>query len=337
MNRFSIAALFLVSLMPNAWSAPPNGPVFTCQNSVCVFNPSATDSDGDGFSDADEVLAGTNPYNAKSRPPVLNLIKIWKKGKPGLKGNPFREIIVLPETAPNGKAIGRAPIPDMPGRKDALAALGLNNVFLGKRDLSNGLRVAMNISTPAKQMPATMRVGGIDIRLIEADGGSGSSGVVPVHHSEEGGEVTEWFDKETGEKVGQDSTVHHPNGCTTHQTCDKTSCSTATTCEPGVSMVNPDADPSFPPTGGGVIVATPEQITAYNKKRGTNTNFGPRITVDTSGPPPVKNQAPIILVNPDDDSVWISTQPTTGVPTNFNRFGGNVNTGRPDGPPRPPR
>ena len=42
------------------------------------------------------------------------------------------------------------------------------------------------------------------------------------------------------------------------------------------------------------------------------------------------------LVNPDDDSVWVSNQTTAGAATNFNRFGGNVNGGRPDEPERPP-
>jgi hypothetical protein len=103
-------------------------------------------------------------------------------------------------------------------------------------------------------------------------------------------------------------------------------------------MSDPDADPGLPQGGNGtVIVATPEQIAEYNLKRGKNTRFGSTgVEIDTSVPPPSRDKAPIILVNPDDDSVWVSTQMTAGVPTNFNRFGGNVNGGRPDGPTPPP-
>jgi hypothetical protein len=328
-----IAMLVLVALGQSsvAWSAPPQGPVFVCQNGVCIFNPSAADTDGDGFSDVDERLAGTNPRDPKSHPSVLKLIKIWHKGVPGLRTSPFREVIVLPVTAPNGTTIGRSPIPALPGRKDALAALGLTAPFLGGRDVSNGLRAVLNLRTPSTKLPATMRVSGIDIRLISDD-----DQIYGVTHSEEGGEVTEWFDKKTGEKVGQDTTVHGEGGCTTSQTCNKSECITSTVCPRGTVMTDPDADPGIMQSGA-VLVATPAQIAAYNLKRGTNTNFGSTgVKIDPSAPPLVNNKAPIILVNPDDDSVWVSTQATAGVPTNFNRFGGNVNGGRPDGPDRPP-
>lgn len=334
LGRTLALSLFLLGLgQSHAWSAPPPGPVFVCQNAVCVFNPSGVDSDGDGFSDADERLAGTDPRDPRSHPTVLALIKRWHAGQPGFKGVPFREVIVLPETAPDGKTIGRSPLVSLPGRKEAIAALGLNNAFLGGHDLSNGLRVALNLRTPTKNAPPPRRVSGIDARLVSED----ESTVYPVHHSEQGGEVTEWFNKETGEKVGQDTTVSGEGGCVTKQVCTKSDgCVTATVCPPNVSMSDPDADPGLLPSGGQVLVATPEQIAAFNRKYGSNTTFGPRpVEIDPKASPPTRNRAPVILINPDDDSVWISTQATSGTPTNFNRFGGNVNGGRPDGPQRP--
>lgn len=334
----------IATLLP-AWGAraapppppppPPGGPVIACQNSVCIIHTSDGDTDDDGFSDEDEIVAGTDPFDAKSHPRVLDLVVLWRGGAVGVNPeHPFREVFVLPETAPDGTAIGRSPIPELPGRKDALSALGITDEHLKGIDLTNGLRVTLDVrphetSSDGKEAPPPMRVGGIDVRLISGE-------TYMVVHSEEGGEVAEYFDKETGEKVGQDSTVHHPNGCTTYQTCGKEhGCITTVECPPNTSMSDPDADTGVPQPGWGTVhVATPEQIAEYNLKRGMNTTFG-STGVDTSGPPPSRDKSPIILINPDDDSVWVSTQTTAGVPTNFNRFGGNVNGGRPDGPPRP--
>ncbi len=328
-----VAAILVSSLGSSRLeAAPARGPVFVCQNSVCILHPAAFDTDGDGFSDIDERLAGTDPRNAKSHPTVLKMVQTWQRGVPGLRDHNFREVIVLPTTTPDGRPIGRSPVPGLPGRKDAITALGLDNAFLSTGDASNGLRVMLDLRTPTKSAPAGMRVSGIDVRLISDD-----SDLYSVSHSEEGGEVTEWFDKKTGEKVGQDTTVkgEGEGACTTYQSCNKDSCVSTTSCPRGTVMTDPDADPGIPQSGA-VLVATPEQMKAYDRKRGTNTTFGSTgVTRDPSALPPTNSKSPIILINPDDDSIWLSTQPTSGVPSNFNRSGGNINCGRPDGPQRP--
>lgn len=325
-------ASLLTAGMPAAQAAPERRPVLVCQNGVCILHPAAYDSDGDGYSDIDERLAGTDPRNAKSHPTVLKMVQLWQRGVPGLRDHHFREVIVLPTTTPDGKPIGRSPMPSLPGRKDAIAALGLDSAFLAKGDASNGLRVMLDLRTPSSKVPAGMRVSGIDARLISDD-----TELYSVSHSEEGGEVTEWFDKKTGEKVGQDTTVRGEGegACTTHQMCDRQGCVTSVSCPRGTVMTDPDADPGIPRTGS-VLVATPEQMRAYDRKRGSNTTFGSTGVIRGGAVPlPGSDKSPIILINPEDDSVWLSTQPTSGVPTNFDRFGGNVNCGRPDGPQRP--
>lgn len=146
-----------------ATAAPAPEPLLVCENGVCLLNPQGVDTDADGYSDADEASAGTDPKDPSSHPGVLQILNGWFAGlRP--EGPGIREVIVLPEFAPNGAAIGNASIFAFgPQRGDAMKRLGLTNARLGGVDASNGLRVTLDLSNPSRRTGHPgMSIGRID-------------------------------------------------------------------------------------------------------------------------------------------------------------------------------
>jgi hypothetical protein len=332
------AGLGVVPTTTSVAAPSPQGPTLACQNSVCVINPYGTDSDSDGFSDADEQLAGTNPYDANSRPLIRDLVEIWMRGVDTGRAIPFREIVVLPETTPDGKAIGRNPSAELPGRKDMLEQLGISQAH--QTDVENGKGVGVMVNLGAgpsggKSDAPPVRTNGMNVNEI--------SNLEGKTTKTKDGERTDWVDTKTGKNMGYDETKNNADGSKTYTSCSSDgTCSTVTDPPPPkVSYSDPDysGDVFTPAPFGQVIVATPEQIAEFNLLRGTNTNVKDTgVAPDGSNPPKYVGGAngnpTIILVNPDDDSAALSKELTTGVPKGMNG-GVNVNDGRPDGPTRP--
>ncbi len=107
-----------------------------CSSVACVLHDSR-DSDGDGFSDMDEVAAGTDPQDANSRPYVEQLIELAGKGVLPSLAIGHSAIIVLPTRRPDGTALfgGRGALP---GRWSMVDRLGID---IGRIDLSQGLTI----------------------------------------------------------------------------------------------------------------------------------------------------------------------------------------------------
>jgi hypothetical protein len=96
----------LVASTPSATSAVSKHKTATCQVRACliVLDP-ATDTDGDGVTDVDEEKFGTDPNDAASQPPALDLVRlVLPRQLPSFERH-FTELVVLPTLTPDGKAL----------------------------------------------------------------------------------------------------------------------------------------------------------------------------------------------------------------------------------------
>lgn len=140
----SLLAATLLAALPASAAGPGPGTLI-CENGVCWLDPAGIDSDGDGYSDADERAAGTDPKDASSHPKILQLLDGYLAGlRP--EGPGFRELVVLPELAPDGSALGSSALTFGPQRSDALTRLGVTDGRLGGIDVSNGLRASIGMA-----------------------------------------------------------------------------------------------------------------------------------------------------------------------------------------------
>jgi hypothetical protein len=143
-----------------------------CDTSVCYYAWNIVDSDGDGVSDADEIMAGSDPYDAKSRPPLEVIVTLV--GKQQLPSFEFGlgKVILYPdklqETIEAGTPDPLAAFP-LGKRKDGLSRMGLSPDLLAEHGIDadhDGFTLTFdtgqNSGLPARH------VGGVDISLISA-------------------------------------------------------------------------------------------------------------------------------------------------------------------------
>lgn len=92
-------------------------PTLNCRQNVCtLLTSAATDSDGDGYTDADEKLFGSDPYDASSCPSVIWLFdRIADATLPGFWIDPMIDLVTI---SPDGQVVTATLL-------DAMGSLGL--------------------------------------------------------------------------------------------------------------------------------------------------------------------------------------------------------------------
>jgi hypothetical protein len=150
-----------------------------CDLSACYYAWNVVDSDGDGYNDADEVVAGTDPYDPKSRPGLslivdmigAQLLPTFEFGVGKIIVNPA-ELQAELEARGGGQESPLAAFP-LGDRKDAFTRLGLDAELLAEHGYDAGFDgLTLVLGRGDKDAPVR-RVGGVDINLISAGSGGG--------------------------------------------------------------------------------------------------------------------------------------------------------------------
>lgn len=285
-----------------------------CDLSGCYVAWRVVDSDGDGVCDADEMVAGTDPYDPLSKPSLQVVAELGGKATlPSFEAGrgvfavfPEKMQAMLQEYYKGKSAIEIAQaFPLGPRRGDSLSRVGIDadmlkdySITMGgltNDPLHDGFTVGLKKNDDSG-IPGR-RVGGIEMRLISED--PTPLAKVPDH----GGEKKVEFYKDGG-------AVHTYNdGFTRTDQPDKTVVwrneeGKVTKVHPG-SYFNPDADT-------GSAEPTPEQKKAQERLRGAAVN-----TVDgwsapgTEDPQLLDRRTLIMLIDPEylDSTLTVLDQP----------------------------
>ncbi len=181
-NRLATAVIALVAALAASASASAEEvqlrTIRVCDVSACYTAWNVVDSDGDGVSDADEVAAGTDPFDAESELPLPVIVEMI-----GVQMLPTFEfgvgrVTVKPaelQAELEARGGGDSPLPAFPlgERKDGMSRLGLNTDLLAEHGYDpefDGL--TLTLGRDESDAPVR-RVGGVDARLISADNASG--------------------------------------------------------------------------------------------------------------------------------------------------------------------
>ena len=264
-----------------------------CDLSGCYVAWNVVDSDGDGACDADEIMAGTNPYDPLSKPSLQVVVELsgksqlpsFEAGRGAFAVFPAEMQAKLQEYYKDKSPIDQAfAFPLGIARGDSLSRAGIKADQLKEYGLDpdrDGFTIGFE--RPTKSGLPERKVGGIDVSLVSADkqhleplpppgvpevkdlGGGDSVRIYP-----NGDKIYDWAD---GGKTYTDS-----QGNPKH------------TCPP---MVDPDAD-------AGAAEPTAEQKQAFERLRGAVTRMVEGwSTPEVSGELPQDKKPLIMLVDPE--------------------------------------
>ena len=153
-----------------------------CDISACYYAWNVVDSDNDGVSDADERVAGYDPYDPSSRPPLPLMVEmIGKQYLPtfeyGVGMMVVRPADLEAQLAKFGLDMPDSPLAAFPleGRKDATVHLGLDPEKVADFGISvetDGFTLVRGFNEETKE--PERRVGGVNASWISAgdDGGT---------------------------------------------------------------------------------------------------------------------------------------------------------------------
>lgn len=277
------AGLWLAASGVQAQDADPElRHIRVCDTSACYYAWRVLDSDRDGVSDADEIVAGTDPHDPDNHPTLdLMVAMVGERSLPTFEFG-LGKVIVLPAEVQAlvesflPEQNGQAAFP-LDGRKDAMSRLGLSSELLAEHGIDAGrdgltLRQDFDASTAKPYR----RVGGIDMQLVSAGNGSRIDDVIDSKRHDYG---TTYFLSDGGSMyVGDD-------GHGLRQDKDGKIIDTW--------YVNPDAD-----TGSGE--PTEEEFKAWERLRNTTMRTVADRELPTFDPDGVQDpRATIILIDPE--------------------------------------
>jgi len=185
----TVAGFTLVAVTTGSASAAPDTPSFTkmlrtCDQTGCYVAWAVRDSDGDGVADADEIMAGTDPFDPKSRPGLTVVVELglerrlpsFEAGRGAFVAFPAEIMAAIAKGSPD--PLGAFPLN---GRKDAMSRAGISadqiakaGIDLTKDGLTLGLG-GVSVAGPP------LRIGGMDASLISAGSSSSHTGVGLEH------------------------------------------------------------------------------------------------------------------------------------------------------------
>jgi hypothetical protein len=139
-----------------------------CDTSGCYLSWNVVDSDQDGVSDADELIAHTNPFDPLSRPPLHTVVEMAEKHvlssfEAGLGAffvfPPELQAMLEKDRDANSMLAG---FPFGTERPDALSRLGISSGLLKEHGIDVGTQgLSIGLAPPTKDTCPQPRVGGI--------------------------------------------------------------------------------------------------------------------------------------------------------------------------------
>jgi Bacterial TSP3 repeat len=177
---YAFGAMFFASSVQAASRLPPEPElrhIRICDLSACYYAWNVVDSDNDGYNDADEVVAGSDPYDPKSTPGLSLIVDlIGAQMLPTFEFGVGKIIVNPAELQAELEARGggqESPLAAFPlgERKDAFTRLGLDSELLAEHGYDAGFDgLTLVLGHDDNGMPVR-RVGGVDARLISAGEG----------------------------------------------------------------------------------------------------------------------------------------------------------------------
>ncbi len=147
-----------------------------CDPTGCYLAWRVVDSDADGVSDADEIMAGTNPYDASSHPLLTVVVQLAMDRKlPSFEAG-RGAFLAVPQQLLDARGAAGVDVLgafDMGSRRKTIEHLGMTFGEVNTKgvdlDPTHGFSLGLNGKGGKGSMPG-IKVAGIDVALISQDG-----------------------------------------------------------------------------------------------------------------------------------------------------------------------
>ncbi|MBV1852594.1 thrombospondin type 3 repeat-containing protein [Catellatospora tritici] len=249
---------------------PSYATLHLCDPTGCYFAWKVVDSDGDGFCDADELMAGTNPHDAKSHPLLTVVVQLAVDRKlPSFEAG-LGAFLAVPQQILDARAEAGIDVLgafDMGSRRSTIEHLGMTFGEINTKgvdlDPTHGFTLGLNGKGGKGSMPG-IKVGGIDVALLSQEGASFSSSEVGSLLTVEKDQRRYTFGQEHG-GVRSSKLIDDGTG-TQYEFNDGTTRTSRSDGEGGAVVTTTNSDGSEGPT---TVVQHQDTSTGSREKRST--------------------------------------------------------------------